>query len=147
MYYLDTNIYFFAFYKTKKGQILTPKVQWMKYQAQSIIRRIDDGELQVCISLLQLSELANIFKSRMNWTRLRQFLWNMISNDGITVLEVSKMLYINAIDKIPEMNMDSNDNTSYLLMKEHDIGIIYSFDKHFRNLTDIKCLPEFPAEF
>ncbi len=147
MHYLDTNIYFFAFYKPKKGQILSPIVQWMKSQAQTIIRRIDDEELLVCISLLQLSELANIFKSRMNRTQLRQFLWNIISNDGITVLEVSKMLYINAIDKIPEMNMDSNDNASYLLMKEHKIDIIYSFDKHFRNLPDIKCLPEFPADF
>jgi len=147
MQYLDTNIYFFAFYMPKKDQTFTPKVKWMKSQAQAILNRIDDEELEVCISLLQISELSNIFKSRMNWAQLRQFLWNIISNDNITVFEVSKMLYVNAIDKIPELNMDSNDIASYLLMKEHKIGTIYSFDRHFRNLSDIKCLPEFPAEF
>jgi len=146
MHYLDTNIYFFAFLMPKKDQTLSPKVKWMKSQAQAILRRIDNEELKVCISMLQLSELSNIFKTRMNWAQLRQFLWNIISNDGITVFEVSKMLYINAIDLIPELSMDSNDITSYLLMKEHNIEVIYSFDEHFRNLNDIKCLPELPAE-
>jgi predicted nucleic acid-binding protein len=146
-HYLDTNIFFFAYFRPKKGQILSNKVQWMKKKAQEILRKIDNENVKTSLSLIQLSELTNIFKSRMNWAELRIFLLNIVSNPNIQVLELPISLFIKAVDEIPDSNMDANDRSTYLLMKEHQIQTIYSLDKHFRNLPDIECLPLIPTKF
>ena len=146
MIFFDTNIYVYAFFKPGDKK-LTAKIKWMKNQAKKIIKKIDDEEIKVCISLLQLSELVNIFKQKMNWIKLKGFLWNIVSNNSIEIVEISKLLYFNAIDKITEMFMDSNDITSYLIIKNRKINQIFTFDKHFRKLEDIECLPIIPEKF
>ena len=82
----------------------------------------------------------------MSWELLKQFLMGLISNNSVEIVEISKLMYINAIDKITKYNMDANDISAYLIMKEKNINQIYTFDKHFRNFGDIYCLPEIPDE-
>ena len=86
-------------------------------------------------------------KSRLSWEKLENFLMDLVTNPLITIFPVNQSLYTKGIDKITEMNMDANDITAYLLMKENKIQKIYSFDKHFHNLPDISCIPELPKEF
>ena len=147
MIYLDANLFIHAYYKPKKGKILSPKVKWIKEEAKKIIQKINDEEGEFCISLIQLSEIVNLLKSAMSWEQLKQFLMGLISNNAIEIVEISRLLYINAIDKITKYNMDANDISAYLIMKEKNINQIYTFDKHFQNFGDINCLPETPDEF
>ncbi len=119
----------------------------MKEEAKKIIQMVNDGKEEFCISLIQLSEIVNLLKYSMSWEQLHSFLWGLISNNSIEILEVSKMIYINSIDKIPKFEMDSNDISAYLLMKEKGIDRIYTFDKNFRELKDIICLPKIPDKF
>lgn len=83
----------------------------------------------------------------MNWLNLQTFLMGLFSNKSVEIVEISKLTYINAIDKISEYNMDSNDISAYLLMKEMDISEIYTFDRHFEKLKGITCVPEFPNKY
>jgi predicted nucleic acid-binding protein len=147
MIYLDANLFIYAYYKTKKGKKLTPKIQWMKEEAKKIILKINKHDGEFCISIIQLAETVNLLKHAMSWEALRQFLLGIISNNSIEIIEVSNLLYINSIDKITKYNMDSNDISAYLIMKEKGVNQIFTFDKHFRKLKDIKCLPQFPNNF
>ncbi len=147
MIYLDANIFIHAYYKLKKGKILSSKVKWIKEEAKKIIQKINDEEGEFCTSLIQLSEIVHLLKTVMSWEQLKQFLMGLISNNAIEIVEVSKLMYINAIDKITKYNIDANDISAYLIMKEMNINQIYTVDKHFRNFGDINCIPKIPDEF
>ncbi len=116
-------------------------------KAKKIILKIDKQDGDFCISIIQLAEIVNLLKYVMSWDALRQFLLGIISNNSIEIIEVSNLMYINSIDKITKYNMDSNDISAYLIMKEKGVNQIFTFDKHFRKLKDIKCLPQFPNKF
>ncbi len=148
MIYLDANILIYAYFKTKsKQKELPPKVKWMKEESKKIIEKLNNYEGEFCISLIQLSEVVNKLKILMTWEDLRKLFLGLVSNNTLKIFEVSFFLYINAIDKITKFEMDPNDISAYLIMKENNIDQIYTFDEKFRRLKDIKCLPEIPKEF
>ncbi len=146
MIYLDANIFIYAYFKPKKGKPLSNKMKWCKEEAKKIVQKINEEENNYCISLIQLSEVVNLLKNVMSWENLQEFIMGLISNKSIEIIEVSKMLYINAVNKMTEFKMDSNDLSAYLLMKEKNIKEIYTFDQQYENLPDITCLPQMPKE-
>ena len=147
MIYLDANIFIYAFFKIKEGKILSDKIKWCKQEAKKIIKKINAEENTYCISLIQLSEIVNLLKSVMSWENLGKFIMGLISNKAIKIVEMSKLMYINAVNKIAIYTMDSNDISAYLLMKEKKIKKIYTFDRQFERFSDIICLPKFPENF
>lgn len=147
MIYLDANIFIYAYFKPKKGKVLSDKILWCKEEAKKIVQQIDDEKEKYCISIIQLSEVVNLLKNIMNWKKLQMFIMGLISNKAVEIYEVSKLMYVNAVNKISDFNMDSNDISAYLLMKEKEIKKIYTFDRHYENLPKITCLPEIPEQF
>lgn len=147
MIYLDANIFIYAYFKPKKGKVLSDKILWCKQEAKKIIQKINKEENKYCISLIQLSEIVNLMKGAMSWDNLQPFLIGLISNESIEIIEITKLMYINAINKISEYKMDSNDISAYLLMKEKKIKEIYTFDRHFEDLPDVTCLPQIPEKY
>ena len=83
----------------------------------------------------------------MSWENLKTFLMGLVSNKSVEIVENSKLMYINAINKILDYNTDPNDISTYLLMVDRNITNIYTFDRHFENFSGITCLPPFPDEF
>jgi len=146
MIYLDANIFIYAYFKPKKGKALSNKLKWCKEEAKKIVQKINEEDNDYCISLIQLSEVVNLLKNIMSWENLQEFIMGLISNKAVEIIEVSKMLYINAVNKMTEYNMDSNDISAYLLMKEKNIKEIYTFDQQYNDLPDINCLPQIPKE-
>jgi len=146
MIYLDANIFIYAYFKPKKGKALSNKLKWCKEEAKKIVQKINEEDNDYCISLIQLSEVVNLLKNIMSWENLQEFIMGLISNKAVEITEVSKMLYINAVNKMADYNMDSNDISAYLLMKEKNIKEIYTFDQQYENLPDITCLPQMPKE-
>jgi len=147
MIYLDANIFIYAYFKPKKGKVLSDKIKWCKHEAKEIVKKINEEENTYCISLIQLSEVVNLLKSAMSWEDLQKFIMGLISNKSIETVEISKLMYINAVNKISDYNMDSNDIFAYLLMKEKKIKQIYTFDLHYEKLKDITRLPKLPDKF
>ena len=146
MIYLDANIFIYAYFKPKKGKSLSNKIKWCKDEAKKMVQKINKEENNYCISLIQLSEVVNLLKNVMSWENLQELIMGLISNKSVEIIEVSKMLYINAVNKMTEYNMDSNDLSAYLLMKEKNIKEIYTFDQQYNDLPDITCLPQMPKE-
>lgn len=118
MKYLDANIFVYAYFKQKKGKILSEKIKWCKDEAKKIINEINKEKNTYCISLIQLSEVVDLLKGVMSWENLHDLLLGLISNKLIVIIEISKLMYINAINKIRDFNIDSNDTSAYILMKE-----------------------------
>lgn len=147
MIYLDANIFIYAYYRPKKGKILSEKIKWCKKEAKKIIEKINNEENTYCMSLIQLSEVVNLLKGVMSWENLQTFIMGLISNKSIETVEISKLMYINAVNKISEYKMDSNDISAYLLMKEKKITEIFTFDQHYESFQEITCLPKIPNEF
>ncbi|HMF34147.1 MAG TPA: PIN domain-containing protein [Candidatus Lokiarchaeia archaeon] len=143
---MDANIFIHAYWKPRK-KIIAPKTKWMKAEAKNIVTQINNQENLFCISLLQMSEIANILKSAMTWDQLKDFLWGLISNPSIDLVEISKAQFISAVDKITEFGMDPNDITAYLIMQEKEISEIFTFDQHFGQLPGITVLPLMPDFF
>ncbi len=146
MIYLDANIFIYAYFKPKKGKSISNKIKWCKEEAKKIVQKINEEDSDYCISLIQLSEVVNLLKNIMSWETLQEFVMGLISNKSVEIIEVKKMLYINAVNKMVEYGMDSNDISAYLLMKENNIKEIYTFDQQYENLPDIICLPQMPKE-
>lgn len=146
MIYLDANIFIYAYFKPKEGKALSRKIKWCKEEAKKIVQEINEEKTNYCISLVQLSEIVNLLKNAMSWEDLQTFIMGIISNKSIEIIEITKMMYINAINKITEYSMDSNDISAYLLMKEKKIKKIYTFDRQFEKLPEIICLPQIPKE-
>ncbi|MHA1148247.1 MAG: type II toxin-antitoxin system VapC family toxin [Promethearchaeota archaeon] len=144
---MDANIFIYAYFKPKKGKVLSDKLKWCKQEAKAIVKKINEENNTYCISLIQLSEVVNLLKTVMSWETLQKFVMGLISNKAIKIEEIPKLMYINAVNKISEYNMDSNDISAYLLMKEKNIKQIYTFDRHFEELPSIKCLPNLPDKF
>ena len=147
MIYLDANIFIYAYFKPKKGKILSDKVKWCKEEAKKLVQKINEEENNYCISLIQLSEVVNLLKNIMSWETLQELIMGLISNKSVEIIEVKKLLYINAVYKMIEYNLDSNDISAYLLMKEKNIKEIYTFDQQYNHLPDIICSPQIPKEF
>ncbi len=147
MIYLDANILIYSYFKPKsKQKELTPKVKWMKAESKKIVEKLNNNEGKFCISLIQLSEVGNKLKTIMNWEDLRKLFLGLISNNSLKIVEVSFYTYINAIDKITKYDMDPNDISAYLIMKENNIKQIYTFDGKFSRFKDIESLPEIPKD-
>lgn len=144
MIYLDANIFIYAYFKPKEGVVLSDKIKWCKEEAKKIVKNINGEENNYCISLIQLSEVVNLLKTAMSWEDLQLFIMGLFSNRSIEITEMTKMIYINAVNKMVDYNMDSNDISALLLMKEKNIKKIYTFDRHFENIPDIICLPQIP---
>ena len=146
MIYLDANIFIYAYFKPKTGKILSDKIKWCKEEAKKIIQIIDEEKNNYCISLIQLSEVVNLLKNVMSWGNLKEFIMGLIANKSVEIIEVSKMLYINAVNKMTDYKMDSNDISAILLMKERNIKEIYTFDQQYNDVPDIICSPQIPKE-
>jgi len=144
MIYIDANIFIYAYFKPKKSVVLSEKIKWCKKEAKRIVESINEEENRYCISLIQLSEVVNLLKTVMSWEDLQKFIMGLFSNSSIEITEMTKMIYINAVNKMVDYNMDSNDISALLLMKEKDINKIYTFDRHFESIPDIICLPQIP---
>lgn len=142
MIYLDANVFIYAYLKPRSKNP-DPKSLWMKQQAKNIIQELnasDGTNIKFGLSLIQLSEIVNIIKDSFTWDQLYTFLMGIYSNPSIEIFEVSKNVYLNAIDKIRDYGMDPNDLSAFLIMQEHGIKEIYTFDKKFETLPEIMCV-------
>jgi predicted nucleic acid-binding protein len=61
MKFLDANIFVYAYYKPKKQ--LTEKEHQMKQQAKTIISNVSKGKEDIMITVVHVSEVANILKN------------------------------------------------------------------------------------
>jgi predicted nucleic acid-binding protein len=120
IYYLDANVFIYAYSKPRKGKKLSDKIKWFKREAKKIIKILNYETNSFCISKIQFSEVVNLLKGVMNWQKLQMLIMGLISNNSLEIMEMKKLMYINAVEKMKEFVKDANDISAYLLMREKE---------------------------
>ncbi|MEM3666809.1 MAG: type II toxin-antitoxin system VapC family toxin [Candidatus Bathyarchaeia archaeon] len=139
MKFIDSNIFLHAYLVPRRP--LTNGEQRIKDEAKEIVKRIEEGE-EVAITVVHLSEIVNILETGLGIKESLGFLAWIVTSENVKVYSVDKSNYEAALLLAREKEISANDALAYSFTKAHGIGEIYTFDKHFKKLVDIKSLPK-----
>ena len=142
--FIDSNVFLYAYLKPRRK--ITEKEKKIKSLAREIIERIEDGQELVVTTVVHISEILNIIEDRLGLKTSQDFLETIIALDNFEVCSVDIGDYHVALEVSLRHKIGINDALAYIKMRETNTREIYTFDKHFRNLKDIKVLPE-PEEY
>lgn len=140
MKFLDANVFIYAYYKPKRQ--LTQKEKQMKDHAKRIISEVSQGKEDVMMTVVHLSEVANILKHGMPLEQLTQIILGLFMKDNIKIQGVSKEAYFAATELGEDLKLDPNDALAIDAMRLNDTKEIYSFDEDFDKIEGISRLPK-----
>lgn len=135
--FIDASVFIYAYLKLKKT--LTPELLKLKKNAQSIIKRINEGETATT-SLIHISEIANILEARMPLKNSLEVLTDLMTIETLEISQPTVELYQSAVEEAKTANVGVNDALAYLIMNEKGITEIYSFDLDFDRIKGITRL-------
>ncbi len=139
MRFLDANVFIYAFYKPKKP--LSEKENQMKEQAKKIISDISEGKEEVLMTVVHVSEVANILKHGMQREQLTEVMRGLFMIDNLRIVGVSRDQYFAAVELGEDLKLESNDALAVDVMQQNSVREIYSFDEHFVHVDGITKLP------
>ena len=139
MRFLDANIFIYAYYKPKKQ--LTEKEHRMKQHAKTIINNISKGKEDIMITVVHVSEAANILKHGMPQDQLTTIIRGLFMLDNVKIIDVTKNAYFTATDLGEDLKLEPNDALAVDIMRQNNLEEIYSFDEHFSQIDGITRLP------
>jgi len=139
MRFLDSSIFLHAYLKPRKK--LTPREKSIKEASKNILTRVDKGE-RVLITVVHLSEILNIIESRIGLRQSISLLARILSLQNISITGVDIDDYRKSLVLADKYNISLNDALAYIKMRENHVKEIYTFDKHFKNLSGIKIIQE-----
>lgn len=109
----------------------------LKNSAKDIVRRINEGE-DVFTSMVHFSEIANILEDNAPLDMALEVEESILLKENIKFIDVDKKDYLNAVEVAKKYKIGLNDALAYIIMKRMGINEIYTFDKDFDKLPDIK---------
>ncbi len=139
MRFLDANIFVYAFYKPK-GK-LTEKQKFMKEKAKEIVRKLIEGKEKFITTVVHVSEVANILEKALSIEALNSILTTLYSLENLKIVGITEEEYLIAIELMKKYKIDPNDCLAIYIMKKEGIKEIYSFDKDFDKIEEIRKLP------
>ncbi len=139
MRFLDANVFVYAYYKPRKQ--LTEKEHQMKQHAKTIISNVSKGKEDIMITVVHVSEVANILKHGMPQDQLTTIIRGLFMLDNVKIIDVTKDAYFAATELGEDLKLEPNDALAVDVMRQNDIAEIYSFDEHFNQIDGITRLP------
>ncbi len=139
MRFLDSSVFLHAYLKPRRK--LRPLEKEVKEKSKEIVARINRGEEEVLTTIVHLSEVVNIIESHIGLVESIGFLAKMFSLRNVLIADVDREEYEEALGVSSKYYVSINDALAYIKMRKHGIKEIYTFDKHFKNLPEIKILP------
>lgn len=137
--FLDSSVFLHAYLKPKRK--LTSTEEKIKMAAVEILDRVEKGE-EISTSVIHLSETINIVESRLGLDKALELLENILASENISILTVAKGNYEQALSVATRYGISPNDAVAALLSKDRNILEVYSFDKHFDNITLVRRVTE-----
>lgn len=113
----------------------------MKDEAKRILEMISGGKEKAITTTVHLSETVNILKHGMDPQRLADLIVQLLSLDNLRVENVDRDDYLAAAELGRDLNRDPNDALGVIVMREHRIRQIYSFDRDFDGIEGVERLP------
>ena len=109
----------------------------LKDSAKEIVRRINEGEV-VFISTVHFSEIVNILEDNAPLDVALEVEESILLRESIRFIDVSKKDYLSAVEVAKKFKVGLNDALAYVAMRRMGIDEIYTFDKDFDRLPDVK---------
>src|SRR4030065_1614876 len=107
MRFLDANMFIYAYYKPKKQ--LTPREKQMKEFAQKIISSISHGKEEVMMTVVHVSEVANILKHGMPSDKLAVPIRGLFMVDNLRIIGISREAYFAATERGDDLKLKPNE--------------------------------------
>jgi predicted nucleic acid-binding protein len=139
MKFLDANVFVYAYYKPKKQ--LSEKERQMKEHAKTIISNISKGKEEVMITVVHVSEVANVLKHGMPQEQLTTIIRGLFMLDNVRIMDVTKDAYFAATELGEDLKLEPNDALAIDMMRQNNITEIFSFDEHFNQIDGITRIP------
>ena len=140
MRFLDANIFVYAFYRPNRR--LSSREQRMKEESKRILEAITDGKEKAITTMVHLSETVNILKNGMDPPKLADLVVQLLSLDNLRTETVDRDQYLAAAELGRDLNRDPNDALAVLVMREHKLREVYTYDGDFDELEGIVKLPK-----
>ncbi len=139
MRFLDANVFIYAYYKPKKQ--LTEKEKQMKEYAKKIISNISQGKEDIMVTVVHISEVANILKHGMPQDQLTAIISGLFMLNNVKIMGVTREAYFAAVQLGEDLKLEANDALAVDTMRLNEVKEIYSFDEHFDQIEGITRLP------
>lgn len=133
--FVDANVFLYAYLKPKR-KLREHEIK-LKEAAKKIVRRINEGE-NVLTTVVHYSEIANILEEIAPQKIALEIEETILFRKNISIEKISKEDYLNSIETARKYKVNLNDALAYNIMRKHGIKEIYSFDKNFDKLPNIK---------
>ena len=113
----------------------------MKQRAKSIVSNISKGKEDITLTVVHVSEAANILKYGMPQDHIITIIVGLLILDYVIVMDVSKDAYFAATELDEDLKLEHNDALAVDIMRQNNISEINTFDEHFSQIDDITRLP------
>ena len=139
MRFVDSNVFVYALLRPRRR--LETHEDEIKEGAKNILTRIEEGE-EAMTTVIHVSEVANILEARMPREGSWRILSALASMRGLSLAGVTGDAYRAAIQASNVLGVGVNDALAYTSMTRSGVREIYSFDKHFDQLPEIRRVTE-----
>jgi len=135
MRFIDANVFVYAFLDS--GRPLQVHEVEIKESARRVVLRLEGGE-SMATTVVHLSEVANIFESRMSAVDALEAVSSIMSLKSLTVQGVSGDVYRSALRAAEVLGLGVNDGLAYVAMMDGGMSELYSFDRDFDRVGEVK---------
>ena len=139
MRFIDATVFVHAYIKPRR--LLKPHEKRIKENAKSIVKRVNEGE-RVLTTTVHLGEIANILEDFFSIGEALKLESSVLAMDNVEVMDVSRELYMSAVPVALENRLGLNDSLASVAMEKKGVFEIYSFDKDFDKLENLKRITE-----
>jgi len=136
--FLDSSIFLHAYLRPRRR--LRENELRVKKLSKEIIENVDNGE-EVLTTVVHISEIVNIVESKIGLMESISLLARLLTLKNILIVDVTRQDYQKALVIANKYKVSVNDALAYIKMMETGINEIYTFDKHFKSLPNIKVYP------
>ena len=126
--FIDTNIFIYALEKHPQFGI----------KSKNILGRVDTAEIQASTSTLTLKEICWYLEADKKFPEMREAM-KKILNSQIKIIQISPSEILKAAQlKQRFPHIEINDLINYTIMKRNQISTVFTNDRHFDKLSDVK---------
>ena len=137
--FVDASVFVHAYLRPRRE--LKAHERTIKANARRIVARINDGE-EVVTSTIHVSEIANVLEGWMPLADAMAVQQGLCTRDSVRILPTAKDDMLEALAISSEAGLGLSDALAIALMREEELREVYSFDRDFDRLPEIKRVSE-----
>jgi predicted nucleic acid-binding protein len=133
--FIDASVFVHAYLEPRRP--LKAHESALRGHARAIVSRINRGET-VVTSTVHLAEVANLLEDWMPPGVANSILLGLTTRENVQILPVGHRDFLEALASAPDDRLGTTDALARVLMVRHGLADIYSFDRDFDGLKDVR---------